>query len=257
MFEGVTYQREIKSRPRPQVWHLVTVDLRAPGLGFLVTPRDQSGDLPYRARTTSQFLREFGAQVAINGDFFQPWHSNHPWDYYPHVGDGVTTSGPAISGGQIAASGWVPRPTLYLSRDNRASFERPSGALWQAISGSQIVLRDGVILQDAARQSAPLDGTYPCTAVGLDRAKRRLFLVVADGRQGRYSSGATGAEVAAFLRSHGADAAMMLDGGGSATLVAQQGREPRVLNSPIDCYLPGRERAVANHLGVFARPLAN
>jgi hypothetical protein len=29
--------------------------------------------------------------------------------------------------------------------------------------------------------------------------------------------------------------------------------EPRVLNSPIDNYIPGRERSVANHLGITVR----
>ena len=47
---------------------------------------------------------------------------------------------------------------------------------------------------------------------------------------------------------------MNLDGGGSSTLVVEgPDGEPRVLNSPIDNYIPGRERPVANHLGILVR----
>jgi hypothetical protein len=45
-----------------------------------------------------------------------------------------------------------------------------------------------------------------------------------------------------------------MDGGGSSTMVIRdrQGRAV-VLNSPIESGVPGKERAVANHLGVFFR----
>jgi hypothetical protein len=47
---------------------------------------------------------------------------------------------------------------------------------------------------------------------------------------------------------------MSLDGGGSSTMVIE-GRDggPRVLNTLIDEGIPGRERAVANHLGIFIK----
>jgi hypothetical protein len=39
-------------------------------------------------------------------------------------------------------------------------------------------------------------------------------------------------------------------------MVVSDGRGgARVLNRPIDLGLPGKERVVANHLGVFAKPL--
>jgi hypothetical protein len=46
---------------------------------------------------------------------------------------------------------------------------------------------------------------------------------------------------------------MNLDGGGSSTLAVEgaNGR-PEVLNSPIHQRIPGRERPVGNHLGIFA-----
>lgn len=77
---------------------------------------------------------------------------------------------------------------------------------------------------------------------------------VVDGRQPNYREGATFAELAEILIAHGAYFAMNLDGGGSSTLAIQgEDGEPVVLNFPIDSYIPGRERPVANHLGVFIR----
>src|SRR5262245_61405059 len=80
LFQGVSYAREVAGAPRPLVAHVVTVDLQAPGVRLLVTPGDPTLPRPLAARTTSEFLSEFHVQVAVNGDFFDPWYSNSPWD---------------------------------------------------------------------------------------------------------------------------------------------------------------------------------
>jgi hypothetical protein len=44
---------------------------------------------------------------------------------------------------------------------------------------------------------------------------------------------------------------MSFDGGGSSTMVVEGvDRRPRVLNTPVNENTTGRERAVANHLGI-------
>lgn len=92
----------------------------------------------------------------------------------------------------------------------------------------------------------------PRTAVGINRNGRYLYLVVIDGRQPLYSQGATFQELAELLKEYGAFTAMSLDGGGSSTLVVEgENGSPEILNSPIDNYIPGRERPVGNHLGVY------
>jgi exopolysaccharide biosynthesis protein len=99
------------------------------------------------------------------------------------------------------------------------------------------------------------DVRHPRTAVGLDERSETLLLVVVDGRQPRYSQGAEMDELAKILIGSGAFAAMNLDGGGSSTLVARNA-EGRVelLNRPIADRVPGRERPIANHLGVYFEP---
>ena len=94
----------------------------------------------------------------------------------------------------------------------------------------------------------------PRTALGINRNGRYLYMVVVDGRQPFYSEGVTFAELAELLRKQGAYMAMSMDGGGSSTLVvAGEDGLPRILNTPIDNYIPGRERPVGNHLGIYLR----
>jgi hypothetical protein len=93
---------------------------------------------------------------------------------------------------------------------------------------------------------------HPRSAIGLDRDRRTLLLVVVDGRQPRYSVGAELDELADLLVDLGAHEAMSLDGGGSSALVARdEDGQLRMLGSPIADRIPGRERPVANHIGVY------
>ena len=127
LFNGVEYTRQVRQSPRPMVIHTVTVDLQQPGIGFLVTPGDPDQELPLKARTTSQFLREFQVQIAINGDGFTPWRSNSIFDYYPHSGDRVDPIGFAASLGTAYSDPTDAEPVLYLARTNRRVSTPPSG----------------------------------------------------------------------------------------------------------------------------------
>ena len=253
LFEGVTYRRVIQFSPRPLIAHILIIDTKTKGIKFLVTPPDSKGDKPLHARTTSQFLQEFGAQIAINGDGFSPWWSHSPADYYPHVGDPVAPWGLAASGGTIYSEGDLSRtgvaPTLYISRRNALSFNRRPDNVFQAISGDRMLVEQGGIVEGLNNQSL-----NPRTAVGINKNGRYLILVVIDGRQPLYSEGATFVELAQLMIDQGAYFAMSLDGGGSSTMVMQGADgKPVILNSPIDNYIPGRERPVANHLGIYLK----
>ncbi|MGZ9223888.1 MAG: hypothetical protein ACXW4Q_17415, partial [Anaerolineales bacterium] len=76
LYEGVTYRRVVQVFPRPMIAHVLEIDTKVNGIEFLVTPPDSEGETPLKARTTSQFLEEYGVQVAVNGDKFYPWWSH-------------------------------------------------------------------------------------------------------------------------------------------------------------------------------------
>ena len=247
LFDGVTYVRTVRWSPRVMVIHVITVDTRGNGVRVLVTPPDEKGaQHPLRARTTSQFLQEFGVQIAVNGDGFSPWWSNSLVDYYPHVGDPVQPRGNSASRGKVYWTSHAEVPTLYISSRNQPSFDAPAKP-FNAISGETLLVMGGKPIPD-------LNSTVPepRTAVGYSKNGRYLYLLVVDGRQTFYSEGMTTKELADLMLSLGAQYAMNLDGGGSSTtVVAGQDGKPRVLNSPIDSHVPGRERPVANHLGIY------
>jgi hypothetical protein len=252
LFNGISYTREIRREPYAMVVHIVKVELDTPGISFLVTPPITSGENDVSARTTSEFLQEFDLQLAINGGFFRPFWSNSPLDFYPQSGDPVVPLGKAASRGDVYSI--VERsgePIVYFSRDNRVSVNSPVGEIYNALNGNFELLRAG---NETVRDYEPkID---PRTAIGLDRSGRTLMLLVVDGRQPNYSEGAKMPDLIRMFREHGMVNAVRLDGGGSSTLVMEgEDGNPVVLNSPINAQIPGYERPVATHLGIYAQRL--
>jgi hypothetical protein len=252
-FAGVRYERLVLQQPRPLVAHLVRIDLAEPGIELLVTPGQPSEAGDVLADTTSGFAARHGVQLAINAHFFYPFHANSPLDYQPRVGEPVRIVGRAASRGVVYGKDSPETVTVYLSRERRVSFERPEGAVWQALSGLGYVLREGVPVPHPEQGAS--DRPYPRTALAVDATGRHLLLLVVDGKQHRYSQGATLAEVADLLLKHGGHTGIQLDGGGSATLVRGDARgRVRTVNAFSNFRLPWWERPVATHLGVYARP---
>jgi hypothetical protein len=253
LYEGVTYRRVVQWIPRPMIAHVLIVDTKAKGIEFLVTPPDSEGEHPLKARTTSQFLDEFGLQIAVNGDGFSPWWSRSPADYYPHLGDPVIPLGFAASKGKVYSTGVETdtgvEPVLYISRRNALTFNNQPNNVYSAISGGRMIVQKGEAVPELDNQALE-----PQTAIGINRNGRYLYIVVVDGRQPLYSNGITFAKLAELLIKQGAYIAMSLDGGGSSTMVIEgKNGEPDILNSPIDNYIPGRERPVGNHLGIYIK----
>ncbi len=250
--EGVTYKRMVSYFPHSMISHVLIVDRKTEGVFFFVTPPDNVEGGAVKARTTSRFLQEYDLALAINGDGFFPWWSRSPLDYYPKEGEPVTPNGFAASRGKIYATGLQDaraEPTLYVSRRNELTFNRAPNNVYHAISGDRMLLQGGEIIEGLDDTTAD-----PRTAIGINKNGRWVYLVVVDGRQPFYSKGATFRELAELMKSLGAFYAMSLDGGGSSTMViADENGSPVLLNSPIDNYIPMRERPVANHFGLYIK----
>jgi hypothetical protein len=105
--------------------------------------------------------------------------------------------------------------------------------VFDVVGGGPILVQDGRIVLEPC--SSVFCGRNPRTAIGWT-SNGRVLLVVIDGRQPRWSVGASLGELARIMRDLGAVQAMNLDGGGSSTMVV----EGEVVNRPSD----GRQRNV-------------
>jgi hypothetical protein len=200
--------------------------------------------------TTSHYLLANGMQAAINGQWFAPCCTGT---------DGTAEElwGLAMSSNVIVSSQEnVTYSTAMLISSNNAAMmvgtnwpATNTTAIWTALSGKNALLYRGAYV-------GTNDSVAPRSALGLSQDKRYLILLVIDGRQPGYSDGAADIDTAAWLSCGGAYDGLMLDGGGSSTLVVSDGNGgAAVLNRPVHNNVPGLERAVGNHLGVYAQPL--
>jgi Phosphodiester glycosidase len=254
LFPGIQYQRQIYDSPRPYILHLVQIDLTTPGIRALVTPGKKTplgGETI--ARTTSDFLQEFDLQLAINANYFYPFRESTPWDFYPQPNDPITVIGQSISNGDVYADGKSQWTALCISPNHRATIvasgDCPSDTS-QAIAGRELLIAEGQAV--VQKTDNPSEKPYSRTAVAINKAGTILWLAIIDGKQPWYSEGVTLSELTQILISRGVEAALNLDGGGSATLVVQKGLKPFVLNAPSHTKWPMRERPVANHLGIYS-----
>ncbi len=250
LFNGVTYQRFVRNSPRDMVIHVVTVKLSKGGTRAMITPPDNpNSDRPMNARTTSEFLEEFNVKIAVNGDGFEPWH-DAGISYFPHSGDPVSPLGFARSDKvEYGPSREENKPMLIFGKSRKVDIGYFPGTADHVLSGTRILVENGEVVSGLNNHTL-----HPRTAVGVNKAGTTLIIVVVDGRQPGYSNGATLVEVAQILIDNGAYTGMELDGGGSSTLVmADENGNAVVLNSPIHQGIPGNERPVGNHIGIFSK----
>jgi len=171
----------------------------------------------------------------------------------------VIRDGVVRSNGTTLSPGYTIRGSVLIGRGDgggrlrdlkvgrRVRIEKALGTgARMAVGGSVQLIRGGKVL---TRDNGEL---HPRTAIGIDRDRRLLHLVVVDGRS-ESSSGHTLLQLANLLRSLGDEDALNLDGGGSSTMVAN---DPAgvlgVRNNPSD----GSQRKVPNGLGFRYRPPA-
>jgi hypothetical protein len=280
-YAGITLIDRVESAPRPMHMHIARIDLAAPGIRFKVTPPGGTREV-VRQRTVD-FLRQEGAQLAINAHFFLP---------FPSTDSDAWIIGLAASEGRVFSAFETPEqsfalvpdaPALNIDSRNRAQVvhrdpRRADGTrvrervtLWNVVAGSaQIVTEGGAtipVYRDDAHARGQLipggpgagysnarswyDVATARTIVALSRDRRTLTLFTVDARGG--SAGMPVGEAAALLiRDYGAWDALNLDGGGSTTMAWQDPETgaAALINTSSD---NPDGRAVATSLAVFAR----
>ncbi len=239
--DGVIY-RSVRSGARPLSVHLLEVDAGRCELGFQVVRADEAEG---RVEVSEMARRsEPGVIAAINGDFFTP--EDQPI--------GVEVSGGELRGrtsrpvfawrpGELPWVGPVEWESDSLRLGDWAVPENGPGEGVQMVSGFPSLLEGGALVGDLEMSERPGFSAerHPRTAVGFDPMRRRLWLVVADGRREGVSEGMTLLELSSLLRALGAVDALNLDGGGSSVMVIRGEAVSRPSN-------PAGERPVVNGL---------
>jgi Phosphodiester glycosidase len=233
------------------VAYALRIDLQAPGIRFYSTPHQ--GTAQTIASTDSQFLVKYGLQATINANFFAPCCNAAA---EPKTFNGVAVSDANVVGLPVSAVG--QNAALLVSRKNDASIVQTTeqtdlSNVFTAVTGSGIIVSEG---QNVGSSTSGMQGDgadpNPRSLLGLSKDSRYLYVVAIDGRQPGYSVGTTSVESADIMLQLGAYTALNLDGGGSTSLVKDNGHGgAQIINHPSG----GTERFDANQLGVRAVPL--
>ena len=122
--------------------------------------------------------------------------------------------------------------------------ENGNSTIWQAVAGSQWLVRDGKDVTAGATGSYNTQ-RHSRTCVGVT-AEGKVVMMVLDGRQEPFSCGGSMHELAQIMLEAGCVAAVNLDGGGSTTYASRpEGSDAiEVINRPSD----GSERSISSGL---------
>ena len=204
------------------------------------------GDVIHNVKATTaaamKSMEKVGIQVwgGVNADFFRI-----NGDYSPQ--------GLCIKQGRVL-SNVNDRPWFGMTKDGKAvmgtaaDYSKYAGKLQEAVGGSAILLRNGLV-ENVGYLSASKADRHPRTVVGV-REDGTVLLIAIDGRQPAISNGASLADLAGILLELGAVDGINLDGGGSTTFITTNGQgKYTVRNSPSD----GSLRNVYNSLVVAAK----
>jgi exopolysaccharide biosynthesis protein len=262
---GVTFERNVQADP-PLRFYVVIVDLTDPRIHLKVSRGGSDPHLTAPWETTllpvSRMAQRDGLSVAVNGNFFAPKDAleilGRRVPYF--VGNWARACGWAMSDGRLfspspLARGW---PSLVVNDRGQVRIGRfaqlPADAR-QVVSGMWQIVTDGRITADPDSRLTSAGRPAPHTAAGIDRQGRTLILLVVDGRRPDYSIGMSGRRMAEEMVARGTFNALLLDGGGSTTLVMRDKQGTvNVVNRPSDGHdlaIPlSVERSVADALGV-------
>ena len=240
--DGAVY-RFVWSARGPWAIHLVSAELSRCDLDLVVVPATSPDGTRDRTRVTRMApAAPAAALVGVNGDFFR-------LDNGAPLGSEVTESTTRLS--TRPALAWDAERLPWIGVPVRAGDRMVFGpdtlapgedrGRMQIVGGFPELLDGGSVAGDLGVTGNPAFAAarHPRTAIGFDADRRRLWLVVVDGRRPQHSVGMTLPELADLLLGLGVDEALNLDGGGSSVMSLGS----QVVSRPSD---PRGERPVGN-----------
>ena len=186
--------------------------------------------LDRRAEATSRLGRDAGADIAVNGSYFNV-RTFEPVTFVladKKVVGRTTPQELMRTNGIVAFKGRKGR-RMDIFRCDTARYDRVKRRYRSALAAGPVLVDDGRIVEYDSDKTF-YTGRHPRTLIG-KRTDGKIVMVVIDGRFKGQGEGTTIAETAYIARQLGLVEALNLDGGGSSTLwTAQKG----VLNHPYD-----------------------
>ncbi|GGA45341.1 phosphodiester glycosidase family protein [Dyella nitratireducens] len=254
---GLRYWHQQATQPRPMMIHILEISLDTRGLAFVVTPGTPKDGNEFVVEKTTHFAAREQLDAAINATYFRPFDGGHLLDkpYVPALGQGVVVDGISMAHGHVDSDYTSPDTRSNGSlcmhgHDAYITTARCSTQTTEAVGAGPVLMLHGKPLPLENKRHDYYATPEPRTAIALDKARKKMWWVVVDGRQSNYSEGMTLSELTSLLQQLGADSAINMDGGGSSTMVLRQDGKFAIANSPIHTGIPGRERPVGNHLGI-------
>lgn len=230
--EAMTLVSIKKENPLARVY-LAIVDLTHPRLEIKMNENISEKTL------TSLFGKKYNCEVAINGEAGETPEQGAPL--------GEWTGNYVVKGRPILQTDTELRPFLSFTRDNKAYYSEAKlvdtavdDKKYNTIWGRFDVLVNNKVSED------PQPRAYTRTVMGIDKAGKTLYLMVADGKRPSYSLGLTYKECGEIMKSLGATNAMACDQGGSTAMWIKSLNS--LVNRPADS--DGMERPIYTHFGV-------
>jgi hypothetical protein len=262
-YPSVKYIYEKRETPQPQKIYVAAVDLTDPNVRVKVSRGGADPDGDGKWTTTlmppTKIADREGFDIVINGDFFTHLSGKDAEGAAAlkefQGGTPATVAGPAVTDGKVWAPTTKPRASFLIDREKHPSIAvvlDPPADAYEVIAGSDVVVKNGKNVAPPGNKPGFARGPHPRTAVGIADDGKTLLLVVIDGRKKGEAIGMSLTEVGDVMLKYGAQQAINLDGGGSSVLAIRnpRTRAMQIMNDPSD----GRERSVANVLGVSVRP---
>ena len=250
VYWGIDYWHEEVDGPNHL--YILKVDLQAKGIRPYVTPEDctKTGDTVLcNAMETSEFVKKYKTQVAVNASFFDYNGGN---GYDPSTGKGTMRArGYTASEGspyQYYLESSSHKATIGFTQNNAFLFGTDhQKAMYSAVSGSTYLVSNG-------KPSESNGDPEPRTVAGIDKTGRYFYMIVVDGREAGKNEGMSFRDIAKHMVRLGVYTGVNLDGGGSTTMVIAGKPNNGVVNSPSNTIegKRGYERKVTTHLGFFA-----
>lgn len=247
----VVYWEESWEQPRPVRFHFLRIDLESHQYEvFTMLADDPDSDGPAEAQLVPplELVSRYGALAAVNANAFRhlPGDGKDKPGKVWRKGESVDIAGLAVSYGSMRSPSEPQLSTFWFDHSGLPYIENLNNGrgVLHAVSG----WIDGLLI-DGFIMTKRNHSLHPRTLVGIDKRRRYLLLVVADGRLRGYSEGITLYEAALLMKEKGCHDAVNLDGGGSSVMIVSRDSHLRIMNRPSR----GKARPVPVMLGVRQR----